>query len=437
MLRYYFLLALVGVRRSPWLVVLIIISMGVGVATCMTVVTWRHALSLDPIPQKSHRLFNLQDPAAPYNSGGYFTYDTLRKLRHVDPQNAEAVLMAGAVGDLSREDDSSHLYGVGVRYATSNFFRVFDVPLLEGRAWTSEEAQEGTPVAVIRRDVAEKYFPGSSPLGRRIHVGKTLFTIIGVTGAWNPQPRYYDLSSAAGAFGGGGDAVFVPETAIRYAPDNLMVSMTCHSRNQAQNDSPPEPSSLLDSSCEWLTIWYLVDHRDLPRLRRALKNQLPDLLRASRTRKLRLLDVPQILAAADIVPGSVHLYVLLGLFFLLLCVVNASGMQLSRLMRHAPQIGIRRALGASRGDIVQQYLCDALLIGVLGGLLGIALTFAGLYGLRHIPERYVSYAHMARMDSGMFAAMLLLVLVCSMLAGVIPAWMASRSDPATVIKAAQ
>jgi ABC-type antimicrobial peptide transport system permease subunit len=63
------------------------------------------------------------------------------------------------------------------------------------------------------------------------------------------------------------------------------------------------------------------------------------------------------------------------------------------------------------------------------------LTFVGLAVVRQLPD--VGYAHMARMDITMFCLMGLLVLVCSMLVGVVPAWIASYSDPAQVIKAAK
>jgi len=109
-------------------------------------------------------------------------------------------------------------------------------------------------------------------------------------------------------------------------------------------------------------------------------------------------------------------------------------MQLSRILRGSSAIGIRRALGASRRQIVVQFLCDSLLLGCLGGVLGVALTFAGLHVVRQIPS--VAFADMVHMDASMLGLMVSLVLASSVLVGLMPAWIASRADPALVVKSA-
>lgn len=276
--------------------------------------------------------------------------------------------------------------GVGIRYTTPDFFRVFDVPLEKGRVWTPAEAENGAPVVVVDAESANDLFHGAPAVGKRLRVGETLYTVIGLTGHWNPQPRYYDLGGPAGAFGGGGDALFMPITAIRYATEDTRVSRSCPGKAIAP------ASTLLSSSCAWLSVWYLVHtSEDARALAQTLKSQLPQLVPDWRARKLGLLNVRQLLTAADIVPGPVRLYALLGAGFLILCIINAAGMQLSRGLRGTSQIGIRRALGASRLEIIKQYLCDALLVSGLGGMLGVGLTFAGLYGVRHLRGVYYAW----------------------------------------------
>jgi hypothetical protein len=61
------------------------------------------------------------------------------------------------------------------------------------------------------------------------------------------------------------------------------------------------------------------------------------------------------------------------------------------------------------------------------------LTCAALSAVRRLPDVY--YADMARMDGAMFALMVVLVFACSVLVGVVPAWLAGRTDPAALIKA--
>lgn len=434
MLGYYLRLAIGSMRRTPWLAALMVLSLAVGVAASMITMTLRHALGLDPIPDKSTRLLNLQDPSSPLQVGGMFSYSEAVALSRLGGGLAEPVMFgAGITTSLSVMGRQKVIrQGVGIRYATSAFFRIFNVPLRRGRIWTRKEEQQATPVAVLEEGMARYLFGDDQVVGMRILLGKTVYTVIGVTAPWNPQPRYYDLGSAAGAFGGGGDGIFVPVTTMRYAPDELMVSKACPG-NQAAMASPPE---LLASACRWLGVWYLAaTQHDAETLARNLPGESSSIFVGDRGSSLRLLDVRQVLQQAAVVPAPVRVYAWLGLAFFALCVVNASGMQLSRVLRTGTQVGIRRALGASRTQIVWQHLCDSLLVSGIGGVLGMGLTFAGLAAVRRLPDVY--YADLARMDGTMFGAMVVLIVVCGALVGAVPAWLSSRVDPAVLIKVPQ
>ncbi len=59
------------------------------------------------------------------------------------------------------------------------------------------------------------------------------------------------------------------------------------------------------------------------------------------------------------------------------------GLMLARFMWRAPEIGVRRALGASRGAIYRQFLTEAAAIGLAGGVLGLLLTALGMAGIDH------------------------------------------------------
>lgn len=432
MVRYYFLLAFGGLRLTPWLALLMVLTLAIGLSACMITITLRHALAMDPIPGKSGRLLNLQDPSIPYQAGSRFSYGEAGQLIRVGGRYADSVESGlGTVPSISVAGQRVAMdRGLGIRYATMGFFPMFDVSLERGRLWTRDEEQSAAPVALIDQELAAELFPHVSPLGHQVGVGDTQYTVIGVLYPWNPQPHYIDLT--LGAFGTGGAGLYVPVTTVAYAPDSMLVFQRCPRTHPAL----ARPAELLSSVCGWLSVWYLApSEQDVGALTRAVKSQLSRIFPAAQTSKLQLLNVRQIVA--DVVPLSVDLYALLGVAFLVLCIVNASGMQLSRLMRGTAQIGIRRALGASRLDIVKQYLCDALLVGGVGGISGVMLTFVGMHFVRQLPLGEVRYAQMAHMDGAMFALMVLLVFGCSALAGVVPAWIASRADPAVVIKVTQ
>lgn len=434
MLRYYFGLAFESLRRTPWLTLLMILSMAVGIAASMTTITLRHVLALDPVPGKSERLFSLQDPSGASPTQSLFSYADANALRRLASHRADSVIFgAGITNALSAVGHREVIrQGVGIQYATRDFFRVFNVPLKRGRIWTRQEEDNASPVVVLEESTARELFRGEDAIGQSLRVGTTQYTVIGITGHWNPRPRYYDLNGVAGAFGGGGDAIFLPVTVMQYAPDDLMVTRACPGVLAAL----PSPPELLSSQCQWLSVWYLArTRRDGRMLAHSLGRGLASVLPPDRAHLMHLMDVRQMLLHADVVPAPVRMYALLGVAFLILCTINASGMQLSRVLRTSQQIGIRRALGARRSEIVVQYVCDALLVSCIGGVLGTGLTFVGLYTVRQLPDVY--YADLAHMDGVMFILMAALVVACGTLVGLIPAWLASRIDPVRLIKVPQ
>lgn len=105
---------------------------------------------------------------------------------------------------------------------------------------------------------------------------------------------------------------------------------------------------------------------------------------------------------------------------------------LAKFLRRGGEIGVRRALGARQVDIFLQLGAEALVIGALGGLLGILVAQLGLWSVRQRPD---SYAHLAHMDIDMLLLAVVASIVAALVAGLLPAWRASRIVPALQIKA--
>ena len=100
-------------------------------------------------------------------------------------------------------------------------------------------------------------------------------------------------------------------------------------------------------------------------------------------------------------------------------------------MRRSGEIGVRRALGATRGGIFMQCLVEAAVIGLVGGVGGLLLTLVGLWLVRQQPAAYADLAHL---DPAMFLVTFGLSIAAAMLAGVLPAYRASRVAPGLQLK---
>jgi putative ABC transport system permease protein len=132
-----------------------------------------------------------------------------------------------------------------------------------------------------------------------------------------------------------------------------------------------------------------------------------------------------------VVPSDVRLQTWLAFGFLVVCLVNTVGLLLAKFLRRSGEIGVRRALGASRREILTQFLVEAGVVGLTGGLLGLGLALAGLWAVRQQPA---SYADLAHLDPLMLASTFALALLAGLLAGVLPAWHACRISPAIQLK---
>ena len=78
------------------------------------------------------------------------------------------------------------------------------------------------------------------------------------------------------------------------------------------------------------------------------------------------------IALKKVVPDEVKLSTLIAFGFLIVCLINAVGLMLARFSGRAGELGVRRALGASRWSIFCQCMTETVLVGVLGGVLGLA-----------------------------------------------------------------
>ena len=132
-----------------------------------------------------------------------------------------------------------------------------------------------------------------------------------------------------------------------------------------------------------------------------------------------------------VVPRDVVMQLWLGFGFLLVCLLNTVGLLLAKFLRRSGEIGVRRALGASRREIFKQCLVEAGTVGVAGGVLGLLLALLGLWAVRRQPA---SYAELAHLDMSMLLLTFALALLASLIAGLLPAWRAMQITPAIQLK---
>ena len=432
MFAYYFNLALRSFRRNKVLTALMVLAIALGIGAAMTTLTVFKVLSGDPIPQKSDRLFYVQlDPETRegYQPGqepqGQLTrYDAEELLRQKKaPRQA---LMTGGSGMIEPGLEALKPFGVGMRYTSADFFPMFDTPFLHGHGWTAADDEGHARVAVISRSLNDKLFKGGNGVGKEVLVEGHPLRVIGVLDTWTPTPMFYD--PYAGSFGREED-VFLPFTTSRDLDLNRNGTMNCFGREIVNDSTAP------NVPCAWLQYWVELDSPgDAAGFKAYLDSYSEQQRRAGRFERpanTRLRNVMQLLEFRNVVPGDVRLQMWLAFGFLLVCLLNTVGLLLAKFLRRSGEIGVRRALGASRADIFRQCMIEAGTVGLAGGLLGLLLALAGLWAVRHRPAEYASLAHL---DGSMLVLTFVLAVAASLLAGLLPAWRAMQITPAVQLK---
>ena len=436
MFRYYVWLALRSLRRNPVLTALMILAIGLGIGASMTMLTIFRAMSGDPIPQKSAQLFvpqidnigpdHAQKNGEPPDMLSYTDAQALMQA-HAAPRQA-AMYPTGFV--LTPADPQLRPFKVDGRATYADFFAMFDVPFKYGGPWGTNEDQSRSDVIVIDSKLDDKLFGGANSVGKTLTLDNHDYRIVGVLDRWTPQPRVYDVVNDKF---GEVEGVFLPFSRAIDQQQPLW------GNNQCSSNKSPDPGweGHLRSECIWTQFWVeLPDASAVERYKAFLDNYAAEQHRSGRLHWMpatRLRNARQWLEYQHVVADESRILVVVSFSFLFVCLVNAVGLMLAKFMSRAAETGVRRALGANRRAVFAQCLVETGVIGFAGGLLGLALTAAGLAGTRAVLSETVT--RLTHLDLADMIIAVALAVAAAILAGLYPTWRATQVQPAWQLKA--
>lgn len=231
--------------------------------------------------------------------------------------------------------------GVVVGGSTADYTKIVDVTINEGTSFTKAQVDSAAKVVLIGQTVVKDLFPGADPLRKVITIGNGRYTIIGVLGA------------RGSVFGMDQDnTAIIPITSAQQQFNLTNVNLIYLSANSADlvNFVKQQATKIL--------------------LRRLTIDDF-----TIQTQESTLSTVTNITNILSIALGGI------AAISLLVGGIGVANIMLVSVTERTKEIGLRKALGAQKGDILKQFLMEAVILSVSGGLLGIGLGLAASYGL--------------------------------------------------------
>jgi len=311
------------------------------------------------------------------------------------PDAVQAVPSAGVSANVSA---SAHTWQTDVIGTTAGFSAARGYTLSQGLAFGPAAVSAAQPVVILGQTVARQIFPDVSPIGQTVLIDQQGFKVIGEYAARGYSGLYNQ-----------DDLVVMPISTLwdQVLPTTLpriqQILVQASSANTTTNVATEVTNTLLRQHS--ITDPALADFR---------------------------VETQQDLVAGAERVGTVMQWMLgaVAVIALLTGGIGIMSLMLATVGERAYEIGVRRAVGASREDILGQFLIEALLLAVLGGITGIALGFGGatFMGdvLTDVPAPVVT--GLAVLVAGLVA------LVIGVGAGLYPAVRASLLQPVEAVR---
>jgi putative ABC transport system permease protein len=334
-------------------------------------------------------------------------YDKLKYNKRIRPE--DYTFLKETTGDRIlyspyrvRSADVKHgtqlLESVSIIGVAASMAEIREVDLTEGRFFTEQEERNRVPVAVIGEDLRTEFFPGVTPLGKEIKVSGFDITVVGV-------------QEKIGSGGGNGQSqdsvVYLPSTVYNrvFGPDQSLLVFA---------KAKPGGALSLDQALDLTRVALRSHYKTRPGKPDNFDTLTPDSIREFIGSIIRLIS-------AAVVPITAISLVVGGIVIMNIMLVSVT--------ERTKEIGLRKSLGARHGDLMLQFLMEAVFLSAFGGGVGLAIGWA----IAKIASIFAGF------PLGVSPFYIFLSLFVSSAVGVVSGWYpaarAARLDPVEALRA--
>ena len=425
--------ALRQLRKFPGFTATVVLTLALGIGANTAIFTLVHAVLLTSLP--------VADPATLYRigdrddccvEGGFmnddgdfdiFSYDLYRHFRDNTPEFEQLAAFQSGHSSMNVRRAAGSARAERTEYVSGNYFTTFGVGALAGRTLLpSDDVAGAPPVVVLSYQVWQADYAADPDM-----VGSTLFmqgrpvTVVGIA-----PPAFY------------GDRIDSdpPEIWVPLADERLLEG---------------ENSILTQAAANWLYVIGRVKPGVRPAsLQLKLSASLRQWLATQRDYTLGGADTQIPKQHVILAPGGagvenmqqetgsgLRLLMIISALVLVVACANIANLMLARAATRRAEISVRMALGAARARLIRQMLTESLVLGCIGGAAGLFLALAATRMI--VSLAFPDAKHLA-IDTHPSAVVLgfafLLSLATGIIFGIVPAWIASHSNPIEALRGA-
>ena len=414
MLKNYLLTTLRAVSKRKGFTLLNVFGLAIGIAASLLILQYvKDELSFDDFHTKGENIYRVEFDA--YRDG-----KQIFKCATAFPKVAPMLK-----ADFPEVEDATRLYlrygGGVVRYndvaikeenlfqAEQNFFSIFSYPLLNGVAKLDQPN-----TAIVEKQTARKYFGDADPVGKRIKFG---------------DREEYEI------------------TGVMESPENSHLKFSFLL-------SYPTLVTLWGEQFENAWGWY--DFYNYALLKpgsdpKALEAKFPAFIdkygannnqgiKESERTRFVLQPLGEIHLYSDLIQEAqvngngtaVYFLMIIALFILVIAWVNYINLSTARAVERAKEVGIRKAIGAHKAQLIRQFIAESCVINFVAAMLGLVLVYAAIPAFNEMADKHLTYSVFA--DINLWLALGGLFLIGSMLSGLYPAFVLSSYQPVKVLK---